>query len=413
MTTFVSHIMYTSALAQGGLLALTPWERWSAAARMGANNNGSQWVILIAVTVLIVLLALLLKASFNRRQMNRQLADQQFMENVRRRNLSVREYHMLLDVVSQSRLRDKGAIFENAKAFELGVSRIVTETIDKQDTEQSERFLAELEFLREKLGFKRREGLGKTPISKKAGNQKLTTRNIPLGKTLRITRRLGRDASEFTTTVVANDEQHLTATLELPMKVTFAEMWRVHCFFGASAWEFDTSVVSCEGDKLVLKHSDDVRFVNRRRFVRTQVSCPAYICSFPFMQVQPGEAYDSAGKAGQPLSLVEGHVTELAGSGLQIRSQLEVGLGDRVLVIFQLVDQRDPQIKEGMERVTRHVQDIGVVRRIDTLQGGFVLGIELMGLTDIDIDELLRVAKLVSFSEKAEAVLEDVLAENT
>ena len=66
---------------------------------------------------------------------------------------------------------------------------------------------------------------------------------------------------------------------------------------------------------------------------------------------------------------------------------------------------------EEEEEIFVHPRD--PYHRIDTLPSGCVLGIELMGITDIDIDELLRVAKLVSFSEKAEAVLEDALAGDT
>jgi hypothetical protein len=412
MTAFVLTITNTVAALQGMALplALTPWERWTAAAKFnsGSNANGSQFITFTGITILIVLLALLIKTSFNRRQKNRQRVAQQFLENVRRRNLSVREYHILLDIVSHARLRRKEAIFDNTKAFDSGAARILADKTGQEGPEWTERFLAELEFLREKLGFKKHEGLDKTPINKKKGSRKLTTRDIPLGKSLRITRRLGHNANEITTTVVANTEANLTATLDLPIKVTFGEMWRAYCFFGASSWEFDTSVVSFEGNKLVLKHSSDVRFVNRRRFMRTPVSCPAHICCFPFAHVQ-NSSLGTGEDHGQPLELVEALVTELAGSGLLLKTQLNVDLGTRVLVVFQLLDQRDPLFKKGLAPVTRTIQDIGIVRRIDTTQGGFALGIELVGMTDTNVDELLRVSRLISFNEKAEEVLEDAL----
>jgi len=260
MTAFVLTITKTiTALQETALpLALTPWERWSAAAKMGSgsNANGSQYVTIIGFTILIVLLALLIKTSFNRRQKDRRLADQQFLENVRRRNLSVREYHILLDIISLSGLRRKEAIFDNDKAFESGAARILTDKTGQEGPEWAERFLAELEFLREKLGFKKHEGLDKTPINKKKGERKLTTRDIPVGKSLRITRRLGRNANEITTTVLANDEDNLTATLDLPIKVTFGEMWRAYCFFGASAWEFDTSVAVLRHYAIVVPPGD-------------------------------------------------------------------------------------------------------------------------------------------------------------
>jgi len=374
----------------------------------GSGTGAGQAVTIIGITILIVLLALLIRTSYNTRQKDRQLADQQFLENVRRRNLSVREYHILLDIMSLARLRRREAIFDNVKAFESGAARLLADRTTQEGPEWTERFLAELEFLREKLGFKKHKGLDRTPINQKKKTRKLTTRDIPVGKSLRITRRLGRNTNEITTTVVGNDEDNLTTTLDLPIKVTFGEMWRANCFFGASAWEFDTSVVSFEGNKLVLKHSSDVRFINRRRFMRTPVSCPAHICCFPFAQVQDG-AFDTAENHEQPLALVEACVTELAGSGLLLETQLQVDLGARVLVVFQLLDQRDPQYKKGLVPVTRTIQDIGIVRRIDTTQRGVALGIELVGMTDTNVDELLRVSRLISFNEKAEELLEDTL----
>ncbi len=132
MITFRCDIVNAAAAIPGTSLplALTPWERWSAAGQMNSNANVDQLVTLISVVVLIVLVALLIRTSFNRIQQERQRAHQQFLDDVRRRTLSVREYHILLDIISQSGLRRKEAIFGNNEAFELGVSRMLEDAAD-------------------------------------------------------------------------------------------------------------------------------------------------------------------------------------------------------------------------------------------------------------------------------------------
>ena len=50
----------------------------------------------------------------------------------------------------------------------------------------------------------------------------------------------------------------------------------------------------------------------------------------------------------------------------------------------------------GKAATSRTVQDIGEVRRVDVLQDGFSIAVELTGLGDSDVDELIRATNAAS-----------------
>jgi hypothetical protein len=89
-------------------------------------------------------------------------------------------------------------------------------------------------------------------------------------------------------------------------------------------------------------------------------------------------------------------VTELAGPGLRIEAPLEVTAGDRLLVVMKLGEDDDLQpaslrrYGNGRSAALRIVEDIGEVRHIRPLQNTFSIAVELIGLSDADINELIR-----------------------
>ena len=111
--------------------------------------------------------------------------------------------------------------------------------------------------------------------------------------------------------------------------------------FGPSVWEFDARLLKADGRELTFGHSDDVRFISRRRFLRVEVHKEAYIARFGF----------AAGKKMGLPQFVQGNLREIAGPGLLIEAPLQVKIGERVLVVVQAADDKV-------------VQDIGEVRHI-------------------------------------------------
>jgi hypothetical protein len=190
----------------------------------------------------------------------------------------------------------------------------------------------------------------------------------------------------------------------------------VHYYFGASVWEFDTSVVSYDGDILILNHSDSVRFINRRRFLRVPVNMPAFIAPFPFemttarsdsrseeQKPQPSSSDVSRSVWGPP-EFVSAIVTELAGPGLRVETALEVNVGDRVLMVFRLDAEGDSDShrqESGGAATLRVVQDIGEVRHVKGIEKGLSVAVELVGLSDQDVDELVRATNAASLKAGA------------
>jgi hypothetical protein len=234
--------------------------------------------------------------------------------------------------------------------------------------------------LREKLGFKKPAAV---PAGASTTSGKLSSRQIPVGKTVYMTRRKARDSGEVGATIIRNGDTELEVRLDKPVRITFGEFWCIRYYFGSSVWEFDTSVVSYDGEILVLNHSDSVRFINRRRFLRVPVTKPAYIAHFPF-------AKDSESVWGPP-EFVPAVVTELAGPGLRIESALQVKTGERVLVLFKPDEKQGEDSTAANAGTSKIIEDVGVVKHTKSIPDGMSIAVELIGLSDSNIDELVQI----------------------
>jgi len=156
----------------------------------------------------------------------------------------------------------------------------------------------------------------------------------------------------------------------VPLSSAAGKLWNVRYRFGAATWEFNVLTIACGEGELVLNHSDNITFVNRRRFLRVEVQKPLLVAHFPMVK---------SGFEGGPMApeFVGGTVRELSGPGLRILSAIEVNRGDRLLVVFELEDGK-------------LMQDIGEVRGYRDSGEGRSIGVELIGLNEAGIDELVR-----------------------
>jgi hypothetical protein len=382
------------------LPALTPIERWQAAKRLDSNIMAEQWFILAAVAALIILIILLLWISYNRIVEERKIVERLFHEYAERRGLSTYERQILLEVAKYSRFKRRDAVFTIQDAFERGAVKLMEQYLTPQKTpKEIESIEAELSLLRAKLGFKPSQPIDELTVSR------LSSKQIHIGKKVYITRRTTRSAKDMEAEVVKNNEKGLTIKLKTRVNVTFSEVWLVHYYSGKSVWEFDTSAVSYDGNNLVLNHSDSVRLINRRRFLRVPVHNLAFISKFPFTRAinensQDSDIFSGMAKAvseasrrkWKPLEFVHAVVTELAGPGLRIEAPLEVKVGERILVVFKLDDEREPSSKA----VSKIIEDIGEVKRTKAIKSGFSIAVELIGLRDSDIRELIQAANSAS-----------------
>ncbi len=395
----------------GSILALTPLERWGALRRFDSSITTERWFVSIGVAAIAILTIALFVVTLHRRSKERRISDRLFVEYAEKRGLSERERQVLLGIAAQAGLKRCDSIFTLGNAFDRGAAKMIKESLARgQTTEESEQLKTELSFLREKLGFQNQPVLSTgTPV--KPG--KLNSRQIPIGKKLHIARRAGPSSDSIESTVTENNDAELVVKLIRPVKITFGELWCVRYYFGTSVWEFDTSVVSCDGNILVLNHSNDMRFINRRRFLRVPVQKPAFIARFPFVRtfVANGDKsmksfriYRSSTSASEsawgPPEFVPAVVTELAGPGLRIESTLEVKAGERILVLFSLDEEKDqdsiPARWDGKAATSKIVEDMGEVRHTKAVQNGLSIAVELTGLSDADVDELIRATNAAS-----------------
>jgi len=389
----------TDSLA-GIVLGLTPVERWDAAGKQfDMSFMTERWFTIMMVVAIIILTVLLFIVSYKRTPSERKAANQLFDEYADKSGLTERERQILLAIAGYAGLEETGAIFTMVGAFDRGAAKMIEESLARQGPEAGAQLKIELSYLREKLGFT-------------TSPEKLSSRQIPVGRKVHITRRTSRISDDIEATVVENNDIELTLKLAMQIKITFGEVWRVHYCFGASVWEFDASMVSYDGDVLVLNHSDNVRFINRRRFLRVPVNKPAFIARFPFARTLAGDGDSSSGKPGQeqnsarasggtwgPPEFIPAVVTELAGPGLRIEAPFEVKVGERVLVVFKLDEEKGQKSSvrgTGKMPKSRIAQDVGEVRHTRAIQNGFSIAVELVSLSDRDVDELVRATNAAS-----------------
>jgi len=406
--------MVTTSIITTGInaaaLALTPIERWNAARRLDSASTDQRLFITLCVVAIITITGLLIATSYSHRIKERKVTDSIFVNYAQRMGLSRRERELLLDIAYKTKLRRIESIFTMITAFDRGVAELIKEIHARRGTKASKNLSTQLSILREKLGFEKKSPILAGPA---VSSNKPSTKQIPAGKQLHMTRRKTAEQADIESIVIENNDVEFTVKLEASLESKPGELWSVRYYFGASIWEFETSSVSCYGNILVLNHSDNIRFVNRRRFLRVPVNKPTFIARFPFARIlQPlvdsgkGTKHGSADTSGNtwgPPEFVPASVTELAGPGLRIEAPLEVKVGDRVLVILKLSEDEDRKPvsnRNGKTESEKIVEDIGEVRHTKSIKNGFSIAVELTGLSDPNINELIRATNAASLKNR-------------
>lgn len=375
------------------VLALTPFERWQAARQLDSSFMTELWFILTGVVAIIILTILLIAVSYNRAKKERKLAERLFIEYADRRGLSQREHQILLDIATKAKLKRNESIFTMDNAFDRGVTKIKEESLSPHEVKTHKKLNAELSALRHKLGFQKRYP---TSIDS-TKSDKHSSRQIPTGKKLYLTSHKIGHLADVESTVIKNDDTELTVKLETSFEANPGELWCARYYFGASVWEFDTSVISCHGGILVLNHSEDIRFINRRRFLRVPVNEPALIARFPFTRTLPTNI---SGETWGPPEFVPAAVTELGGPGLRLEAPLELKVGDRVVLILKMSERK------GSNSISHSkiIEDIGQVRHTKEIENGFSIAVELTGLSDTNVNELIRDTNAASLKARTQDV---------
>ncbi|MCP4450893.1 MAG: hypothetical protein GY809_05485 [Planctomycetes bacterium] len=400
---------------QSLILALTPTERWQAARipRQGLLTN--HWFILVCVVVMVALAVGLFWVSLRRVRQEHMVSDRVFIELAGEKLLTVRECQILQRIAKHSGVPRQESVFTDRAAFERGADQMIAHTLSDKEPQKKQHLFTELSLLREKIGFGREyAALGATQ------SRSRSSREISMGKLVTLQPVPADDVESIEAVVHRNMDHELCVKPQDAIKVRFGGLWTVRYYSSASVWEFETSVSSYDGTVLALAHSDHVRFLNRRRFLRVPVKRRALIAKFPFEQVfrwpdaappvrnEPKEtalAHPIEGY-GSP-EFLPATVTELGGTGLRIETSLALHMGARVLVVFDLdVEPLVSVAPSYIDRQSRLIEGIGEVRHVKQVEEGVSVAVELRGLKEADINELIRAtnAALIDINQKKTAV---------
>ncbi len=394
-------------------LASTAMERFHAMRNLKQYNQDDQEFTRYTLILIAVLLVILFSVSFRRIWKARRENADLFAEYVERRGLIDEEIRVLVKIIRKEKLRLPASIFTMNDAFNDGCEKLKAELFKKHNREELLRVEPIIASLRSKLGFQR-------TVSFSAGipssTDTISSRHLALGKEVVIERKVGNEKETIDATVVRNNDKELAIQLNTATTITFGESWNVRYFFGTSIWEFETFVISYDGNIMVLEHNNDVHFVNRRRFLRAPVRKKAYIAHFPFEKtfktsIESQTENNFPDVQMQPLTFIPAVVTELGGPGLRVETSLPVKHGERILIMFELerdtqqstVNYRETEVVKYIATSTLKaienvgvVQEAGVVKRASENPNCPTIAIELVGLNDSEIDCLIRATNTAS-----------------
>lgn len=364
-------------IARFAIWALTPVERYSAMRRLETHPNmtflTNKWVILLGWSVIAILGVLLIAVRRMRREKERLAMRERFMNMANRCRLTVQEREMLEAISLRSRLNKLDDIFVESAAFDDGLAKLMQDSFSAgHNLVQRKRLNVMAYGIKTKLGFQKSTSeFGLSGLS----DRNLSSHQIAVGKT--VVASLSSDmALHFEAEVVGNDPYELTLSPRIPLETLPGQTITIHYRIGNVTWGFTSVIISCGPQGLEVSHTDRIQIINRRRFRRAPVQKKARVARFDVVQI--------AAVSGAPaVEFVDAMVTEISGPGLRIRTDLDVKLRDRVIVIFEL--------EPG-----RWIQDIAEVRGFRESPMGRSLVVELIGLSEQGINDLIRVTNIIA-----------------
>ena len=406
------------------LLALSAEKRFGALQEVG--NSKTSTSLCIALTCLIVIgmfkLFLCVKGwvDEHKRDTNKRM----FFDIAEEKKLGRRETKMLMSIVSVIDLKQQESIFTLASAFDRGAAKLVEEYLVLKGVEAGNCLRTELAFLRQKLDFGKQHPASIRAIMK---SDKLSSRQIPAGEKIQIKNKEIKNSETIDVVILENENKRFVVKSEKPIKSRPGDLWYGCYYFGASIWEFESLAVDSGGDTLSLEHSDSIRFINRRRFPRIPVKKPAFVGRVPLGRTITADtdstdesAHDSNWGCQQ---LVQTVITELAGPGLRIDVPFELMVGDRLMVVFEIDEkgtvQSTYQTTDSDEAKTIIIEDVGIVRNARAIENGWSVAVELIGLSNSDVNTLIHATNAASLkpeplenNEVSRKLLARIQAEN-
>lgn len=371
------------------LLALTALERWAAAGKVHPRSTAEGYSSILAIALLLLaLVALLWWVSYKRHATRPVSPRPSFSDGAERKGLGARERQIVLAIVARSGLRRSHDIFTTPDAFDQGAAKLLGECARSRTPQESGRLRAEVAGLREKLAYR-------APVKREQAKP-ASSRDIPVGAAVELLRRDNPEGPTIGAIVVRNDDLEIAVETQMPVGGEAGEDWRVRYRLDGRDWQFDTCSVSGEDRKLILNHGEQVHAAVRDRSERVAIRAPATVARFPFIQaaaMQPGDA-----AATDWFELVRGVVTWVSDTGVQIRSPLQVPVGERVLVVFALAPAGADDGTNAASRQGHIVGHVGRVKHQQTTGEETVMTVDLTSLADREIEALVHLAQAAASS---------------
>jgi hypothetical protein len=137
------------------VLGLTPLQRLDAVEKYHRNAAANRGAIIIGLVVVVTITVLLLIWAYHRKKNGQKSDSQLFAEYVKTKELTDREYRILMDIAVNAGLEQNESIFTLPIVFDRGATWMIEDVQAKQGIEQSRQLEEELSSLREKLGFQK------------------------------------------------------------------------------------------------------------------------------------------------------------------------------------------------------------------------------------------------------------------
>ena len=351
--------------------ALTPQERFQAVRKLHTGSSNSNFmadkrVFIVGLLIIAILVVALRIYRSYRRTREKELLEETFDACADQADLTDNEKQIVM-AISSFLDNSIDSVFTVAESFDKGAAELMKISFAAGKPLNERRELnASITQIKEKLGFNK-GGYSEKPDTFRIKGR--SSRQIPVGKKLLLTKVNSEYATPMSAQIMVNDTYELKLYTDEDFQSSPGQGWSLHYQQGAIVWKFEAVELSSQDNELVLSHSNNIHFVNRRRFAHADVELPVFMAHFPSMKNNT----DSDSMLPQ---FVRSKAIELSGPGLKVETSLKVKTGDHLLVILELTD--DKQIQSKAE-----------VRRCEKVDGKYLVGMEMVGVNGACLNELI------------------------
>jgi hypothetical protein len=375
------------------LLAAVNLERFEMLKRFGEFHRGfgkDRRFILAGVMVILILLVLL-ELSRRRRIWREEDASAGYFDiNAERVGLTADESKILRKIAKYAGLRRIDAVFTMKDAFVRGSEMLMKKRFMSGLALTGRKHLNEQVIsIRGKLGF----GMDVDASIDSCTSKGLSSRQIPVGRSIMLSRVGASESSVYSATIIANTDFELKLKASEVVASTNSQIWRVHYQLGARMWKFDSLELSSKGDELILRHCDEIRLINRRKFVHAPVDLQGYISVFPCAYTMSQEQSSILPR------FIRAKIVEISGPGLLIEADTKLRSNTRLLVVFEIEDGRV-------------IQNAAEVRWSEKIDKGYKIAVEMVNVREACINELVAATNSAAIKTAAKIAEQEVQQEN-